>query len=103
MITISSPSTELVQFRVDIKIDGRVYNPTGDAAAIAFTPEETKPAAGDWHPATWDTTPPNTYRAQILVGPSGGVTPGVGLWDAWVKITDNPEIPVRKAGQLRIE
>lgn len=42
-----------------------------------------------------------TYR--ILIGPSGGaVQLTAGSYDWTVKVTDSPEVPIRKAGVLTI-
>ena len=44
-----------------------------------------------------------TVKEDAVVGPgSGGVDLATGTWSLWVKITDNPEIPVINAGLLVI-
>ena len=79
-------------------------NPTTDVVAMAFT-TGADPQPGDWKTASWDTTTAlgsNQYLAQCLVGPGGTVQLAVGQYSIWVKVTDNPEIPILPAGQLGI-
>lgn len=94
----SALSTQFVQVQVQATVNGAPYNPTNDPVAFAFTElttPVTPPAAGDWQPGVWETDPGPVYWAGILVGPAnGGFALAQGSWTAWVKITDNPEIPV---------
>ena len=32
------------------------------------------------------------------MGPGGEVTLAAGIWRIWVRVTDNPEVPVLRAG-----
>ena len=95
-------STEDVQ--VDVEADGGSYDPTADAVAFAFMVAG-DPGSGDWHAGGWGTPlEPGVYPAQCLVGPgAGGVPLALNTYAIWVRIVDNPEIPVRKAGLLVIE
>jgi hypothetical protein len=103
-------STEFVQSLVqEITPDGP-GDPTADAVAFAFTnasgyPQH-PPSGDDWTAGSWDTYPGGQYWAQILVGPlgpaSGGITLATGTWQAWLKITDNPAVPVRQPFLLQI-
>lgn len=86
-------------------VDGTNLDPTVDAVVMAFPVTDVDPIAGDWKTASWETdatTTPDTYYAKCLVGPGGTVTLAVGTYDVWVKVTDNPETPVLKAGHLEI-
>lgn len=79
-------------------------NPTTDVVAMAFTTSG-EPQPGDWKSATWDTTTAlgaNQYLAQCLVGPGGTVQLAAGQYSIWVKVTDNPEVPILPAGTLGI-
>jgi hypothetical protein len=68
---------------------------------MAFTKGPT-PVSGDWKTAEWETAGTKRY-ARCLVGPGGTTTLAKGLWAVWVKLTDNPEIPVKKAdGMLEV-
>jgi hypothetical protein len=101
VISLSSLSTEYIRVPVAATVNNAPYNPTNDAVAFAFT-GGANPAGGDWHSGSWDSA--NTpYAAQCLVGPgAGGVALTVGTWVIWIKITDNPEVPVRAVGQLSV-
>lgn len=100
MITLSSLSTEYVRVPVAATVNNAPYNPTGDVVQFAFT-TGANPVSGDWHTGSWDSTD-SPYVAQCLVGPGGVVSLAVGTWIIWIKITDNPEVPVRSVGQLSI-
>jgi hypothetical protein len=106
MLAISSASTEYIRVPVASERSGAPYDPTGDTVVMAFLAGAGPPESGDWKTASWDTdvtTYPPTYLAQCLIGPSGGtVTLTAGVWSVWVKITDSPEVPVRRAGQIKI-
>jgi hypothetical protein len=63
------------------------------------------PISGDWQTGAWDTNTTNIiypYFAKCLVGPSGTINLGLGTYVIYVKITDNPEVPVLIGGQLVI-
>jgi hypothetical protein len=102
---IDSTSKEYVRVPVEATNNGLVVNPTADTVEMAFPAVTVDPAGGDWKAATWETDSTGTpvrYWARCLVGPGGTVTLAVGLYDVWVRITDAPEIPVKKSGQLEV-
>lgn len=108
MITRSVLDTEYLPFPVSLEVDGQPYNPTGDTVQFAFMPTTPAPAAdpgpSDWHAGSWDTVAPATYNAQVLVGPQNGgvvLTQGVEYY-VWIRITDSPEVVVRKVDVLQI-
>lgn len=103
VVTISALSTEYVQVPVSATTAGVPINPTSDQVQFAFMATG-NPTSGDWHLGSWQTIAPTTYVAQILVGPgSGGVPLTAGTtYSIWVKVTDNPETPVRQVGLLKI-
>jgi hypothetical protein len=104
-LVLSSLSLEQVRVRVAAVTNGSPVNPTVDTVAMAFKQADAEPAGGDWKTATWETdstTSPPTYYARCLVGPGGAVTLADGVWAVWVKVTDSPEIPVRKVGKVTI-
>lgn len=108
MITRSVLDTEYLPFSVLLEIDGQPYNPTGDRVEFAFMPvspaPSSNPGPGDWHTGSWDTVAPNTYNAQVLVGPDNGgvvLTQGVEYY-VWIRITDSPEVVVRRQDVLQI-
>lgn len=71
-------------------------NVLDDTVAWAFTDPGVDPAS--WTVGDWDAS----GRARILVGPGGAVTLTEGLKDVWLKITDSPEVPVRRVGQINV-
>lgn len=101
-LTQSSLSTEYVLTRVVAIVDGAVVDPTADNVEMAFTQPGVDPDVGDWNAAEWETDPSGPkYFARLLVGPgAGGLDLGKGTFAVWVRATDNPEIPVRRAGVL---
>ncbi len=105
MLTLSRLSKEYVRVAVAAEEAGAAVNPTLDVVQMAFTLNDAEPVAGDWKAATWETdasTTPATYYARCLVGPAGTVVLGAGIYAVSVKVTDNPEVPVRKAGYVRV-
>lgn len=106
-IGMSHLSTQYVLVPVTATKAGVAYNPTGDSVQFAFMPTATQvPGSGDWVAGSWQTDTSSLlypYLAQCLVGPSGTVTLGIATYVMYVKITDNPEVPVLIAGQLQIQ
>jgi hypothetical protein len=88
-------STQYIQVPVTVR-SASPYNPSGDAVQFAFVPVTYPQAAPSvWYTGSWSVFPGPVYWAQILVGPAnGGVALAAGSYEAWLKITDSPEIPV---------
>ena len=107
MHIVSALSTEYVRCPVAATVDGGPIVPISDAVALALVPAGSTPGALDWHTGSWETdnsTTPATYFARLLVGPNGGaltLTAGV-IYDTFLRITDNPEAPVRNVGALGV-
>lgn len=97
---MSSASTELVRYIVRATIDGVMHDPTELPVAFAFS-DGTTPVSGDFAAGEW-VTEGSTYIAQVLVGPVGGIDLGPGLWAPWIKVTDDPEVPVVRLTSLAI-
>lgn len=53
-----------------------------------------------WIPAEWQGAPGESRAARILLDKD--TLPDRGEWTVFVRITDNPEIPVFPAGSIRI-
>jgi hypothetical protein len=106
VLVISALSLEYVHCSIAATSGGVDIDPTGDGVALAFVPQGTTPGPTDFHTGSWvqdPSTVPTTHFARALVGPIGGVvTLTPGLFDVYVKISDNPEAPVKKAGPLRV-
>jgi len=85
---------------------GAAYNPSSDTVQMAFMPTPTQvPQNADWQTGAWDANPSSLlypYNAKCLVGPAGTITLGIGTYEVYVKIADNPQIPVLLAGSLQI-
>lgn len=97
--SIPALSTEYVRVQVTASSAGAVVNPTSDTIQFAFPATTVQPSV--WYSGSWETIS-GVYYARCLVGPTGGVvTLTVGnSYDVWVKITDSPEVPVRKVTTL---
>jgi hypothetical protein len=103
-LTQSSLSTEYVQTLVRVAA-AVPYDPSRDALAWAFTNAAAFPAQqpSTWYPGTWDVWPGPLYYAQVLIGPAnGGVVLSQGKWQCWLRVTDDPEVPVLQPLVLQI-
>lgn len=104
------PALSLEYVRVSVAAadeDGVAVDPTGDTVSMAFVTEgehvngSTTFLAGTWETDDSDITNP-IYYARVLVGPSGSYVPVAGTAvDVYVKVSDNPEVPVRKSGTVQ--
>lgn len=98
-------STQYIQVGVTATIAGVAYNPTHDPVFMAFV-TTTDPKPSDFYPATWQSYTNSSgnpvYRAVCLVGPGSSVILPIGTYTVWVKIEDNPEVPVLRSGTLTI-
>lgn len=94
-------TTEYVRVPVTALLDGLPVSTVTDVAWLSFPVRSTDPIEGDWQVATWEVDDGQQYLA-VLIGPAHTFTLPVGRYDIWVKIADNPEIPVRKIGPLVI-
>jgi hypothetical protein len=105
-IGMSHLATEYVLIPVASTRSGLPYNPTGDVVQFAFMPTATQvPQSSDWQAGSWDTDTTSViypYAAKCLVGPAGTITLGIGTYVIYVRIVDNPEVPVLITGQLQI-
>lgn len=102
---VSSLSLEYVTVPVEAEKLGEQYDPTLDVVQMAFTAVGSDPVPGDWKAAIWETEeqPPIVrYRASCLVGPGGAAVLSKGVYAVWVKIADNPESPIMRAGTLQV-
>lgn len=97
MTRIYAQSVEYVRIPVTaVDGTGTALNLSADVVQVAATRTSASPAVADWRPAAWD-----NGQARILVGgPDFVLTPGD--WNLFVRVTDNPELPVLRAGTLTI-
>ncbi len=79
-------------------------SPLADVVQFAFKPIGVDPGPSDWVTGSWvPQTLNGQYLAQCLVGPeNGGVSLAIGSYVVWMKVIDNPEIPVFQAGVLNV-
>lgn len=105
-VTLSHLATEYVLVPVVVTKAGVPYNPTSDTLQFAFMPSPVQvPKTSDWVSGSWETVTTNIiypYNAKCLVGPAGTITLGTGSYVMYLKITDNPEVPVLTGGTLVI-
>ncbi len=94
-------SLEYVRVLVSASIDGATVDPTNDAVRFAFKTGGQQPSSGDFLAGSWEVIGGVPY-ARILVGPGGTIQLAAGRYDVYLKITDNPEVPVRLAGPLTV-
>lgn len=102
---ISTTSLEYVRVQVDAIKNGAVYDPTTDVVAFAFLDrgKGNDLSGASWLVGSWETSPAGTHYARCLIGPGGGVaTLAAGAYSVWVKISDSPEIPIKKSGALTV-
>jgi hypothetical protein len=103
-LTQSALSTMYVQALVQVTA-AESYDPSRDSLAWAFVNANAFPAQqpGTWSTGSWDVWPGAQYWAQVLIGPeNGGVVLSTGRWQALLKITDDPEVPVLQPFVLQI-
>lgn len=104
MLNISTASLQYVPAQVSALKEGVPYNPTADTVYMAFTPgvSPTTPTSGfTFYLGSWDVAQ-GAYYALCLVGPGGTTQLASGIWTVWVKVTDNPEVPIVAAGQIQM-
>ncbi|HUW15634.1 MAG TPA: hypothetical protein VMW94_01035 [Actinomycetes bacterium] len=103
MLRINSQSLEYIKVPVTAKKGGVAYDPTGDTVEMTFSQSETLPATPTWYAASWEDGS-NQDMVRCLIGPTGEVelTASHTPWYVFIKITDNPEIPVLEAGPIEV-
>lgn len=72
-----------------------------DAVDFAFMLDGKTPAVGDWKTGSWGA--PNV--ARILIGPGAGAATALtagNQYQVWVRVTDNPEVPVLQVDTLNV-
>jgi len=104
MYSVSALSTEYLLIPVAATEQGITVNPTTQSVDVAATVQGAEPLSGDWKSAAWesDTTDADSpvYSARLLIGPAGVLTLTAGVYELWLRVTDNPEVVVRRAQSL---
>lgn len=97
MRDLSSLSTQYVRVKVTATDEnGNPLTISGDTVQFAFTRLTDNPST--WVAGTWGAS----NVARCLVGPGGVITLTPERYQVWIKITDNPEIPVIKVDTLTV-
>lgn len=96
-ITRNRASFEYAAALVTVKtVDGPPITLDEQLVEIAVT--RGQPTDEDWQTAEWVGEPDSSRWARLTP-----FTPeGTGRWIVWVRVTDEPEIPVTKAGTYHI-
>lgn len=97
-LEISSLSLQYVKVPVTATLAGVAVNPTADVVQMAFPTPGTPPVT--WYTAAWETDSTASvpvYLARTTIGPGGTAALAPGTYEIWVKVTDNPEIPVLRS------
>lgn len=98
-IRLSSLSLEYVKVPVSATESGQAVDPTDLGVEMAFTTNGNEPAAEDWRAGDWETAG-SKYLARCLVGPAGAIELDDGAYVIWLRVTADPEIPVKRVGAL---
>jgi hypothetical protein len=101
-VRLEKESIEQMETTVTSTVD-----PTDDVVSWSFPVKGARPTA--WTAGTWKadaTGVAGSFRA-VSVSPTVGATGATvvlaaGTYDAYLKITDNPEVPVRRIGLVRV-
>jgi hypothetical protein len=98
---VSALTLDFVRCSVYSLLDGVPEDPTADAVAMAFTAVDVAPVSGNWRVAQWEGTRfASGFNAACLVGAGGTGALTAGRYSVWLRITDNPDAPIRSAGIL---
>jgi hypothetical protein len=104
-ISLVTGELRYVLSEISFKKVGVLTDPTGDVVRWAFPLQGTALSAATWYVCSWETVG-TTYWARCLVGTTGtaggDVTLAAGAYDAYVKITDNPEAPIEYVGRVTV-
>ena len=96
--TISAVSVEYVYVPVTANVDLDEQPVT-----FAFVPGNAAPTgATSWAVGVWVGEVAPVRTARVLIGPGTAVELQPGEFSVWVRVDDDPEEPVRKAGTLTV-
>jgi hypothetical protein len=75
-----------------------------ESVEIAFTAPGVEPAEDDWNDAEWNPASVTAHGAdaRILFGPNGTTSRPEGTYQAWVRVTAPPQLPVLPAGLINV-
>lgn len=96
MMILSSLTKEYLVVEVECSI-----NPTSDTVQFAFTTGD-NPIITDWISGSWEAGTTSPYTCKVLIGAGSSKVLTAGSYYVWVKITDSPEIPVRRLTEMLV-
>jgi len=95
-------SVEYIRVQMTVEKNGAVFDPTSDVVKMTFTEEDSLVGTESWYVGSWETAG-SKYFARCLVGPAPGLVELThGTWFVWVKVTDSPEVPIKRAGVVEV-
>lgn len=100
-LQIPASSLQYIKFPITAEVAGADYDPTADQVDLAFVAVGAQPGSGDWVSGSWETILTVPY-ARALIGPGGVKVLAKGIYWVWVRVTDNPEIPVIGPRQIEV-
>lgn len=95
---------EYVRVAVCATKAGVNYDPTGDNVAFAVCAAEDAehpPDLTTWYTGQWETVS-GVHYALLLVNETNGWAPLHGDYALFVKVSDNPETPIKLAGLVKV-
>lgn len=98
---LPASSLESVSVGVMATLNGSAVDPTGSSVAFGFASHGAEPDPEDYVDGGWETTG-SGFVATCLVGTGGAAELEPGLYGVWAKLTDDPEIPVSRVGDLGV-
>lgn len=98
MIHLSTHSRMYLRVRVDHR-NRPSDDPPLESVTVEFAFTE-NPAEEDWHGGGWERD--GRLYARVLVGPGGVATLAPGLRPVLLRVGDNPERPVLRAGHVMV-
>jgi hypothetical protein len=107
MKVIDRTSTQTVPFLVQQLIPSQVEDFTSDEVAFALTigrmqrPARQRPTDESWVDGYWITVPGGDLAA-IDIGPTGALTPAVGVYTIWIRISDDPDTYIAQLDTIQI-
>lgn len=94
---------EFYRVPITLTVDGSIIDPTALTVEFAVVAVAATPIEADWVVGDWEILGGSTYLARVLVGDETTDFPLLqgSTYDAWLRITDNPERPARLTGQIQ--
>lgn len=97
-VKLVDTTKEYIRSLITVTKNGIEYDPSTDVVHFGFSPDD---HANDvtWYVGSWETAGTKHY-ARFLYGDGMSLVPG--HYTVFVKVTDNPEVPVKNVGILEV-